>query len=89
VEVESLAELKEALEASPDIVMVDDFSLPDLAAAVAMNRAHTRRVKLEASGSITLETLPQVAATGVDYVSVGSLTKHVRAVDLSMRLDFI
>jgi nicotinate-nucleotide pyrophosphorylase (carboxylating) len=89
VEVESLGELREALDAGPDIIMLDDFSLQDLHGAVAMNRAHAVPVKLEASGSVTLESVRAIAATGVDYVSIGSLTKHLHAVDLSMRLDFI
>jgi nicotinate-nucleotide pyrophosphorylase (carboxylating) len=88
VEVESLGELTEALNARPDIVMLDDFSLQDLAAAVALNREHGAPAKLEASGSVSLDTVHTIAATGVDYVSVGSLTKHVRAIDLSLRLDF-
>jgi nicotinate-nucleotide pyrophosphorylase (carboxylating) len=88
VEVESLAELAEALNASPDIIMLDDFSLDDLRSAVALNRAQAAPARLEASGSVSLETVRAVAETGVDYVSVGSLTKHVRAVDLSMRLEF-
>jgi nicotinate-nucleotide pyrophosphorylase (carboxylating) len=89
VEVESLGELEEALNATPDIVMLDDFSLQDLRAAVAMNGAHVRPAKLEASGGVGLESVRAVAATGIDYISIGSLTKHVHAVDLSMRLDFI
>ncbi len=95
VEVESLEELEEALGAGPDIVLLDDFSLEDLAAAVSLNRSRSkaaapggRRVALEASGSVSLETVRAIAATGVDFVSSGSLTKNVRAVDLSMRLDF-
>jgi nicotinate-nucleotide pyrophosphorylase (carboxylating) len=88
VEVESLAELREALDARPDIVMLDEFSLPDLESAVALNRGRGAPVKLEASGSVALESVRAIAATGVDYVSVGALTKHVRAVDLSMRLEF-
>ena len=87
VEVESLAELEEALGAAPDIIMLDDFSLADMRTAVSLTRARSRAVQLEASGSVSLETVREIAATGVDYVSVGSLTKHVRAVDLSMRLD--
>ena len=87
-EVESLSEFEEALNASPDIVMLDDFRLADLGSAVALNRARGGRVKLEASGNVTLENVRVIAATGVDFVSVGGLTKHVRAVDLSMRLDF-
>ncbi len=88
VEVESLAELDEALAAAPDIVLLDDFTHADLRTAVALNRARGRRVSLEASGSVSLETVRAVAETGVDYVSIGALTKHVRAIDLSMRLEF-
>lgn len=88
VEVESLQELEEALRAGPDIVLLDDFSLEDLTAAVALKRTHGRPVALEASGSVSLETVRAIAATGVDFVSSGGLTKNVRAVDLSMRLDF-
>ncbi|HEV2287277.1 MAG TPA: carboxylating nicotinate-nucleotide diphosphorylase [Steroidobacteraceae bacterium] len=88
VEVESLAELEEALAAAPDIVLLDEFTLADLRAGVALNRASARPVKLEASGSMTLETVRAVAETGVDCISVGSLTKHIRAVDLSLRLEF-
>ncbi len=88
VEVESLAEFTEALAARPDIIMLDEFSQPDMAEAVAINRASGRPVRIEASGSVSLETVRAIAATGVDYISVGSITKHVRAVDLSMRLEF-
>ncbi len=88
VEVESLSELEEAIAAAPDVVMLDDFGLRDLRAAVALNRVQGRPVKLEASGSVSLESVRAVAETGVDYVSIGSLTKHVHAVDLSMRLEF-
>jgi nicotinate-nucleotide pyrophosphorylase (carboxylating) len=94
VEVESLEELREALAAGPDIVLLDDFSLADLAAAVSLNRARgkaaasARPVALEASGSVTLETVRAIAATGVDFVSAGALTKNVRAIDLSLRLDW-
>jgi nicotinate-nucleotide pyrophosphorylase (carboxylating) len=55
---------------------------------VSLTRGSGRGVKLEASGSVSLESVREIAATGVDYISVGSLTKHVRAVDLSMRLEF-
>jgi len=88
VEVESLSEMEEALNAGPDIIMLDEFSLPDLEAAVALNRARGAPAKLEASGSVSLQTVRAIAETGVDYVSVGGLTKHVHAVDLSMRLEF-
>jgi nicotinate-nucleotide pyrophosphorylase (carboxylating) len=85
VEVESLEELDEALRAGPDIVLLDDFSLSDLATAVSRNRSRGKTVALEASGSVSLETVRAIAATGVDFVSSGGLTKNVRAVDLSMR----
>ena len=88
VEVESLGELEEALNARPDIVMLDEFSLQDLEAAVVRNRACGSPVKLEASGSVSLDAVRAIAATGVDFISVGSLTKHVHAVDLSLRLEF-
>jgi nicotinate-nucleotide pyrophosphorylase (carboxylating) len=87
VEVEDLAELAEALAARPDMVLLDDFSLEDLRAAVALNRAHGRPVKLEASGGIQLDNVRAIALTGVDFISVGSITKHVRAIDLSMRFE--
>ena len=87
VEVETAQELQEALAAAPDIIMLDEFSLSDMRAAVALRDAHGARVLLEASGSVSLESVRAIAETGVDYVSVGSITKHVRAVDLSMRLD--
>jgi nicotinate-nucleotide pyrophosphorylase (carboxylating) len=89
VEVETLDELRQALDAGADMALLDEFSLDDMRAAVAMNRAHPRGpMKLEASGSVSIETLRSIAETGVDFVSIGSLTKHVRAVDLSMRFDF-
>ena len=82
VEVESLAELAQALLASADIVMLDNFDVPMMRKAVALNQS---RAKLEVSGNVTLDTLAEYAATGVDFISVGALTKHVRALDLSMR----
>lgn len=88
VEVESLAELEEALAARVDFVMLDDFALEDLRTAVARVRARGAPVKLEASGGASLETVRAIAETGVDFISVGALTKHVCAVDLSMRLSF-
>ncbi|WP_019340148.1 carboxylating nicotinate-nucleotide diphosphorylase [Stutzerimonas stutzeri] len=83
VEVESLDELEQALRAGTDVVMLDELSLADMRAAVAMAAG---RAKLEASGGIDDGTLRAIAETGVDYISIGALTKHVRAVDLSMRL---
>jgi nicotinate-nucleotide pyrophosphorylase (carboxylating) len=89
VEVESLGELRQALDAGADMALLDEFTLDDMRSAVAMNRAHPKGpMKLEASGGITLESVRAIAETGVDFISVGSLTKHVRAVDLSMRFEF-
>jgi nicotinate-nucleotide pyrophosphorylase (carboxylating) len=88
IEVESAAELEEALNAAPDIIMLDDFSLADMRTAVSLRQARGPAVKLEASGSVSLEAVREIAATGVDYISIGALTKHVHAVDLSMRLEF-
>ncbi|EKB26860.1 carboxylating nicotinate-nucleotide diphosphorylase [Aeromonas dhakensis] len=82
VEVESLVELEQALAAQADIVMLDNFDVPMMREAVALNQG---RAKLEVSGNVTLDTLAEYAATGVDFISVGALTKHVRALDLSMR----
>ena len=87
-EVESLTQLEEALAARPDIILLDNFALPDLRAAVVRNRQLGSRVKLEASGGASLETVRAIAETGVDFISVGAITKHVRAIDLSMRLEF-
>ncbi len=83
VEVESLAELQQALNAGSDIIMLDNFSIEGMMEAVQLTDG---RAKLEVSGNVMLEQLPAIAATGVDYISVGALTKHVRAIDLSMRL---
>ena len=87
-EVESLTQLEESLAARPDIILLDNFALPDLRAAVVRNRQLGSRVKLEASGGASLETVRAIAETGVDFISVGAITKHVRAIDLSMRLEF-
>lgn len=84
VEVESLEELQQALEAGADIVMLDELSLEDMRTAVKLTAG---RAKLEASGGINETTLRTIAETGVDYISIGSLTKDVKAVDLSMRLS--
>lgn len=87
VEVENLDELAEALAARPDQVLLDDFSLDDLRRAVGLNRAQGSQVKLEASGGVELGNVREVALTGVDFISVGSITKHIRAIDLSMRFE--
>jgi len=83
VEVENFAELREAVGAGVDRIMLDEFDLEDIRRAVA---EVDRRVPLEVSGGVSLETVSALAATGVDYISVGALTKHVRALDLSMRI---
>ena len=88
VEVESLSELDQALAAGPDIIMLDELSLEDMRTAVARNRQRGSKAKLEASGSVTLATVRDIALTGVDYISIGGITKHVQAVDLSMRFEF-
>ena len=86
-EIENLEEFKEALSANADIIMLDNFSLDDMRTAVAANQASGGKTKLEASGGITQETLVDIAETGVDYISIGVLTKDCKAVDLSMRLS--
>ena len=83
VEVETLAELEQALAAGCDRVMLDNFSLAQMVDAVALSAG---RVELEASGNVTEQTLRPIAETGVDYISIGALTKDCKALDLSMRL---
>lgn len=85
VEVESFAELEQALDAGADIIMLDNFDHAELRLAVAHNKQHTAPAKLEASGGIDQDTLRSIAETGVDYISIGLLTKDCKAVDLSMR----
>lgn len=85
VEVETLDQLRLALQTDVDRVMLDNFDLAQTREAVALVRASGSRIQLEASGNVTLATIRQVAETGVDYISIGSLTKHVQALDLSMR----
>jgi nicotinate-nucleotide pyrophosphorylase (carboxylating) len=84
VEVESLDELLQALEASADRIMLDNFSLDDMRQAVTLNKG---RAELEASGNVTEATLRAIADTGVDYISIGALTKVVMPLDLSLRLS--
>jgi len=88
VEVESLAEFDQACDAGADIIMLDELSLDDMREAVKRNRSRGAKAKLEASGSVTLSTVREIALTGVDYISIGGITKHVQAVDLSMRFEF-
>jgi len=84
VEVESLDEVRQALDAKADILLLDNFTLDQLEQAVVLNKG---QAKLEASGNVDLTTIRDIAKTGVDFISVGALTKNVQAVDLSMRVD--
>jgi nicotinate-nucleotide pyrophosphorylase (carboxylating) len=86
IEVESIAQLRQALDAGATSVMLDNFDLARMHEAVAVNRAHARPALLEVSGSVEIEQLRAIAATGVDRISIGRLTKDVRAVDFSMRV---
>jgi nicotinate-nucleotide pyrophosphorylase (carboxylating) len=86
VEVETLAELKEAIIAKPDRIMLDNFSLEELKAAVTLNAG---QIELEASGNIDLANIREVAETGVHFISTGALTKHIKAVDLSLRIAMV
>jgi nicotinate-nucleotide pyrophosphorylase (carboxylating) len=86
VEVESLTEFEQAIAAKPDRIMLDNFSLDDMQTSVAMN---AKLIELEASGNITLDNIRSVAETGVDYISIGALTKNIKAIDLSMRINLV
>jgi nicotinate-nucleotide pyrophosphorylase (carboxylating) len=86
VEVETLAQLDEALALGVTAILLDNFDLPGLREAVDLRDARGSRAELEASGGIALENVAGIAATGVDRISIGSLTKHVRAVDYSLRI---
>ena len=83
IEVENIQQLQEEINAKADFVMLDNFTLKQMQKAVAINR---KQVKLEVSGSINLENIKDIANTGIDYISVGALTKNVTAIDLSMQL---
>ena len=82
VEVENFAELDAALAAGCEVIMLDDFTLDDMREAVHIT---AKRAKLEASGGVSDSNLRDIAETGVDFISIGALTKHCRAIDLSMR----
>jgi len=84
VEVENMAEFEQAIDAGPDRVLLDNFALDQLKAVCEFNCGCNQ---LEASGNITLDNIAQIAETGVDYISTGSITKNIQAVDLSMRID--
>ena len=87
IEVENLAELQEALTQKADIVMLDNFSNDDIAKAVEMRLLTAPSTKLEVSGNVDAKRLQQLSTLGIDYVSIGALTKHCQAVDLSMRFE--
>lgn len=84
IEVECLNEFDQALSAKPDRIMLDNFSKADLKTAVTRNQG---KIELEASGDITLDNIREIAETGVDYISIGALTKHIQAINLSMRIS--
>ncbi len=86
VEVETLDEVREALQAGADILLLDNFNLEQMRAAVVLNEG---QAKLEASGGMSLDNLRAVAETGVDFISVGAITKNIQAIDLSMRFSGI
>ena len=89
VEVENLDELAQALATDIDRILLDNFTIEELIEAVKMKIARKGyHVRLEASGNVTLETIRDIARTGVDFISIGGLTKHLRAIDLSMRFEF-
>ncbi|MEQ9563988.1 MAG: carboxylating nicotinate-nucleotide diphosphorylase [Woeseiaceae bacterium] len=88
IEVESIDELRQALLARSERVLLDNFSLAQLEEAVLFNKAHGKPpAELEASGGVTLDSVGDIARTGVDYISVGTITKDIAAIDLSMRFD--
>ena len=86
IEVEDLNQLTEALNAGATSVLLDNFSIEQMRAAVALNKQSQKPAILESSGGITLENVREIALTGVDRISVGSLTKNVQAIDFSMRI---
>ena len=89
VEVESLAELEQAFAAGADLVLLDELSPEDMREAVRRRDALATGTQLEASGGVSLETVRRIAETDVDFVSIGGLTKHIAAIDLSMRIEFV
>lgn len=87
VEVESLQEFREALGMKPDVILLDEFTAADMRTAVNERNAANSATRIEASGGIDLGSIRAIAATGIDYISVGALTKHVNAIDLSLRFS--
>ncbi|WP_411360753.1 carboxylating nicotinate-nucleotide diphosphorylase [Pseudidiomarina sp. YC-516-91] len=84
VEVENLEEYQAALAAGADIIMLDNFSYEDIRTAV---KSRSKNIRLEVSGNVTIEHLQELVSTGIDYISSGALTKHVQAIDLSLRIS--
>ncbi len=87
VEVETLNEFQEALAAHPEVIMLDNFDLKKIAKAIALRTSAGSKVLLEISGNITLDNIYEYAETGVDYISTGSITKHVQAIDLTLLFE--
>lgn len=88
VETENLAEVAKALTAGADIIMLDNFEIADIYQAVELNKQAPTPAKLEVSGNVEIENLTELAKTGVDFISTGAITKHLQAIDLSMRFAF-
>jgi nicotinate-nucleotide pyrophosphorylase (carboxylating) len=90
VEVKTLSQVKEAIKEKPDIIMLDNLSLDEMEIAVDWIRKHDKKIKIEASGNVTLESVEEIAKTGVDYISVGSaLTLSADALDISLDVEII
>ena len=89
VEVENLDEARAAIDAGAHRLLLDNFSIDDMQLAVAMRDELNKEITLEASGGINLDSVKKIAAVGVDFISVGTLTKDIKAVDLSMRIEMI
>jgi len=87
IEVESLQELKLAIEGKADVIMLDNFDIEQLKRARSLVDSTAQTIKLEASGNVNKQTIADIAATGVDFISVGALTKDIKAVDLSLRIN--
>ncbi len=87
VEVETLDEFRAALAARPDVIMLDEFTQADMRSAVAERNAAAAAARIEVSGGVTLATVRELAQAGIDFVSIGSLTKHLHAIDLSLRFQ--
>lgn len=87
IEVENLNELNQALDGKAQVIMLDNFDLENLNKAVTLRNNHHNKAKLEASGNVSLDRIQAIAETGIDYISVGALTKNVQALDLSLRIS--